>query len=234
VAWAIAGTTIAQAVPCPAAPSSGTQHSSVIGSDDPAVRIGEDSEDLFDRASNSDWSSVPTLLRSLHEQARLLDGPFQLRFLRAGGNIDALIGARNALAGALADADIAYGAREPAALSSIATRVTRIAGELAEPFGTAPTASVELRVYAAMFQSSRMLDALRWGDEEAYEAAHGRFRDLWAEIRKAPGLDRDKVAELDLALARAALSRSEKTRRDLQIAAQNVIVSLRHPSRRTP
>jgi hypothetical protein len=234
VALAIAGGTLAQAAPSDSATAAGAPTTSDVEFAKPALRIGELSERLFDWAARSDWMSARRALRSLHDQSRLLDGPFEQRFLAAGGDIDALVRARNALAGALADADIASRAQESRSLAKLASGMTVIAGELAEPFAEAPGAPIELRVYAAMFQSRRMLAALTWSDERGYEAAHSTFRRLWLAIRTTPGLDPDKVMALDRALASAALSRSDQTARDLQLAAQNVIGGLGLPMRSLP
>jgi hypothetical protein len=191
-----------------------------------ALRIGALSERLFDAAAASQWPSVQSTLQTLHELARQLDGPFEDPFLAAGGSIEDLDSARNALAGDLADADIDAIAMEPHALGRVANRVTLIAGELAQPFAEAPGAPLALKIDAAMFQARCLRDALVWGDQFGYESARQKFHRLWLGLRDSPGLDPAKVAALDRALTKAASSRDEETVRELQSAAQDALGGL--------
>jgi hypothetical protein len=188
-----------------------------------AVRIGMQSERLFDAAATKHAPSAHVALRALHEQVGQLDESSQTQFTAAGGRDENWLAARQGLLAGLARADRAAAAADWNELCMVANRMTLLAGELAQPFADAQEAPTALKVDAAMYLAWRMRQTLIAGDTSGYAAAHAAFDRLCLDLqRSAPGVDGVTLAALERALTMAALSHSAQTVNELQHAAQAV------------
>jgi len=208
------------AAPLDATASAATMHE---GPGALALRIGMQSERLFDAAATMHWRSARVALQALHEQIGQLDETSRTQFTAAGGPVENWLAARAGLLAGLARADRAAAGADGIALGKAANRMTLLAGELAQPFADAQEAPTALKVDVAMYLAWRMRQALISGDTSGYEAAHAAFDRLWLDVqRSTPGVDDVRLAALERALTMAALSHSAQTVIELQSAAQAV------------
>lgn len=168
-----------------ALPGAGSAQTATRKPNPARVALGQlerQADTLFVAAEKRDWAGAKVALDGTKSGVnRLRSADFEAAYADAGGRMEALYTARHRLDTEVAEADIALGAQESAAVMRYANQLTLTAAQLGAPIEPPLAHQVQVLAYLA-----RELEYARAAQRTTlYTETVAEIRQLWAALRPA-------------------------------------------------